>query len=70
MDFFSPNPLRAFSDPYDVKEYNARPISHDMVSEIFQEFVSGTRERESEEYLRTLSGKKLLYYQWLTLTSA
>ncbi|KAG2140098.1 hypothetical protein DEU56DRAFT_941924 [Suillus clintonianus] len=56
MDFFSPNPLRAFSGPYDVKEYNARPISHDMVSEIFQEFVSATRERESEEYLRTLSG--------------
>lgn len=39
-----------------------------MVSEIFQEFVSGTRERESEEYLRTLSGEKLLGYQYLKLT--
>jgi len=57
MEFFSPNPLRIFSDPYDVNEYNDKPISHDMVSEVFQEFVSGTRERESEEYLHTLSGQ-------------
>jgi hypothetical protein len=70
MDFFSPNPLRAFSDPFNIKEYNARPILNDMVSKIFQEFVLGTQERESEEYLRTLCGKKLLYYQYLTLTSA
>ncbi|KAJ8596101.1 hypothetical protein M405DRAFT_929054, partial [Rhizopogon salebrosus TDB-379] len=56
MEFFSPNPLRVFSDPYDANEYNDKPISRDMVSEVFQEFVSGTRERESEEYLRTLSG--------------
>jgi hypothetical protein len=57
MEFFSPNPLQVFSDPYNANEYNDRPISHDMVSEVFQEFVSGTRERESEEYLRTLSGE-------------
>jgi hypothetical protein len=64
MEFFSLNPLRVFSDPYDVKEYNDKPISHNMVSEVFQEFVSGTRERESEEYLCTLAGEKtfLLYH--------
>ncbi|KAG2159431.1 uncharacterized protein EDB93DRAFT_1099792 [Suillus bovinus] len=55
-EYNSLNPLRAFSDPYNIKEYNARPISHDMVSKIFQEFVSAMQERESEEYLRTLSG--------------
>ena len=60
MEFFSPNPLRTFSDPYDANKYNDKPISRDMVSEVFQEFVSGTRERESEEYLRTLSGEKML----------
>ncbi|KAJ8596095.1 hypothetical protein M405DRAFT_782130 [Rhizopogon salebrosus TDB-379] len=56
-----PNPLRVFSDPYDANEYNDKPISRDMVSEVFQEFVSGTRERESEEYLRTLSGTSISF---------
>lgn len=62
MDFFSPNPLRLFSDPYDVNNYNDRPISNDVVSEVFQDFVSATRESESEEYLRTLSGENNLLY--------
>ncbi|KAG2113703.1 hypothetical protein DEU56DRAFT_710042, partial [Suillus clintonianus] len=51
-----PNPLQAFSDPHDKKNYNDKPISNDVITEVFQEFVSGTRERESEDYLRTLSG--------------
>lgn len=60
MEFFSPNPLQVFSDPYDTHKYNDKPISHDIVSEVFLEFVSGTRERESEEYLRTLTGENAL----------
>jgi len=60
MEFFSPNPLRTFSDPYDANKYNDKPISRDMVSEVFQEFVSGTRERESEEYLRTLHQENVI----------
>ncbi|KAG1780071.1 hypothetical protein EV702DRAFT_1194838 [Suillus placidus] len=61
MDFFSPNPLRLFSDPYDVNNYNDKPISNDVVSEVFQDFVSATRESESEEYLRTLSGVSISF---------
>jgi hypothetical protein len=57
MDFFSLNLLWAFSDPYNLTGYNARPLLHDMVSKIFQEFMSGMWERESEEYLCTLSDK-------------
>jgi hypothetical protein len=57
MDYFSPNPLQAFSDPRDKKNYNDKPISNDVITEVFQEFVSGTRERESEDYLRTSSGE-------------
>ncbi|KAG1774617.1 hypothetical protein EV702DRAFT_1047571 [Suillus placidus] len=61
MDFFSPNPLRLFSDPYDVNNYNDKPISNDVVSEVFQDFVSATWESESEEYLRTLSGVSISF---------
>ncbi|KAG2035691.1 hypothetical protein BDR03DRAFT_867591 [Suillus americanus] len=57
----NPNPLWLFSDPYDVNNYNDRPISNTMVSEVFQDFVSATRESESEEYLHTLSGVSISF---------
>ena len=63
MDYFSPNPLQSFSDPGDTKNYNDKLISNDVITEVFQEFVSGSRERESEDYLRTLSGKS--QFTWL-----
>lgn len=66
MDYFSPNPLQSFSDPGDTKNYNDKPISNDVITEVFQEFVSGSRERESEDYLRTLSGKS--QFKWLLCT--
>ncbi|KAG1721192.1 hypothetical protein EDB19DRAFT_1773743, partial [Suillus lakei] len=56
MDYSSPNPLQAFSNPGNKKNYNDKPISNDVITEVFQEFVSGTQERESEDYLWTLSG--------------
>ncbi|KAG0700040.1 hypothetical protein DFH29DRAFT_876907 [Suillus ampliporus] len=56
LQALSPNPLQAFSDPGDKKNYNDKPISNDVITEVFQEFVSGMRERESEDYLWTLSG--------------
>ncbi|KAG0697389.1 hypothetical protein DFH29DRAFT_878740 [Suillus ampliporus] len=66
MDYFSPNLLQLFSDPGDTKNYNDKPISNDVITEVFQEFASGSRERESEDYLWTLSGKS--QFEWRLCT--
>lgn len=52
-----PPMLEPFSAPNDVNGYNGKIISHDMISEIYLEFVSHSRERESSDFLRTLKGE-------------
>ena len=50
--------LQPFSEPFDVDGYDARSITHDLVTEVYEEFVRRTREMESTRYLRTLSGQQ------------
>ncbi|RDB21084.1 hypothetical protein Hypma_011838 [Hypsizygus marmoreus] len=48
--------LKEFSVP-DVKEgYNDQSITHDMITDVYLDFITRTRQAESMEYLRTLSG--------------
>ncbi|KAJ3523711.1 hypothetical protein NM688_g8682 [Phlebia brevispora] len=45
-----------YSAPMNKKGYNDRYITHDLISDIYLEFVRRTREAESSAYLRTLTG--------------
>lgn len=51
--FFSA-PLRPFSLPSDIQGYADKPISHEMITEAYLDFVTQARQVESESYLRTL----------------
>jgi hypothetical protein len=53
---FVPPQLKSFSDPTDKHGYNDDPISDDVITEVFLEFSNRTRNEESDEYLRTLTG--------------
>jgi hypothetical protein len=48
--------LSKFSGPHDVDGYADRPITDDTITDLFLEFSERTRQRESENYLRTLTG--------------
>ena len=43
--------------------YAGRSITDEMVSEVYLSFVSRTRQQESELYLRTLTGRELLFFR-------
>lgn len=53
-----PMQLKAFSKPTDKLGYNDNPICNDLITEVFLEFSDRTRNEESDEYLRTLTGTK------------
>jgi len=48
--------LKKFSDMKDRDGYNDTPITDDMVTDLYQQFVKQTRQPESEEYCKTLTG--------------
>jgi hypothetical protein len=54
---FKKNNLKMFSDPANEKGYNDVPISNDMITEIYLEFIKKTRQQESVEYCKTRTGK-------------
>jgi hypothetical protein len=41
---------------FGANEYGDKPITDDLITDIFIEFSDQTRQSESEEYLRTLKG--------------
>ncbi|KAI6009042.1 Septin-domain-containing protein [Pisolithus marmoratus] len=47
--------LTMFSPFVNLQGYAGRPITDEMVSEVYLSFVSKTRQQESESYLRTLT---------------
>lgn len=49
--------LEVFSDPWDPERYAAKPITNDMVTEVYVEFGERTRKAESDDYMRTLTGQ-------------
>ena len=51
-----PLPLKNFSKPHDKQGFNSNSISDDMVTEVFLGFSEKTRNEESDEYTRTLTG--------------
>jgi hypothetical protein len=53
---FETVPVEPFSAPYDAEGYADTSISDDMVTDVFLEFSSRTRKKESEKYLRSITG--------------
>ncbi|KAG2045396.1 hypothetical protein BDR06DRAFT_852815, partial [Suillus hirtellus] len=47
--------LQAFSNPGDSLGYADKCISSEIITEVFSDFCAGTRQKESEMYLKTLS---------------
>jgi hypothetical protein len=50
-------PLHKFSGPYDTNGYAATSVTDDGITDVFLEFSERTRQKESEKYLRTLTGR-------------
>ncbi len=46
-----------FGLPEDIEGYHMNVITHDLISDVYLEFTKKTRVRESENYLRTLTGQ-------------
>lgn len=53
----SKTPLQQFSDPWDSKGYGGKPISDDLITSVYVGFCDRSRNSESDDYLRTLTGK-------------
>ena len=51
-----PLQLKSFSEPHDKLGFNTNSISDETVTEVFLEFSEKTRNEESDEYTRTLTG--------------
>ena len=43
--------------------YTGQSITDEMVSEVYLSFVSRTQQQESELYIRTLTGRELLFFR-------
>jgi hypothetical protein len=55
---FRTSPIVPFSDPNAIYGYCDSVINHELVTDIFNEFSERTRRKESESYLKTLSGER------------
>lgn len=53
---FKPTPLKMFSEPFDKHGYQDHIITHDLVTDIYQEFSDSTWQPESTEYCQTRMG--------------
>ncbi|KAF8054908.1 hypothetical protein FPV67DRAFT_1681291 [Lyophyllum atratum] len=49
-------PFQCFSDPDALSGYRDQSITHDLVTDVYLDFVKQTREDESSDYARTLQG--------------
>lgn len=49
-------PLTMFSKPDLEAGYNDTPITSDMITDVYLDFVEQTRQRESADYCKTLTG--------------
>jgi hypothetical protein len=57
QNIFRPVLLQQFSAPNSTTGYNDKFISDDIITELYLEFGQRTRQEESSEYLRTLTGE-------------
>jgi len=53
---FKRTSLQVFSDPSDNLGYSDSPIASDLVTDVYLEFITKTRQSESTEYCKTRSG--------------
>lgn len=51
-----PVALQAFSEPYNIDGFDDESITDDMITEILLVYHEKTRQEESAEYARTLTG--------------
>lgn len=66
-----PTELEAVSPPGDPDKYNDTSISGDTISAVYLQWVERTRQPESEQHLRTLTGECAMnYIICKTLTAA
>jgi hypothetical protein len=52
-----PRKLIPFSGPYDPDGYGDTFMTHDLITDIYLEFSERTRKKESDEYIKTLTGE-------------
>lgn len=52
-----PITLQKFSDPLELDGYCDKPITDDLITDIYLDFSNKTRSSESQDYLRTLIGE-------------
>lgn len=48
--------FQQFSTPENKQGYNDSPITHDLITDVYLEFIQRTRQEESSEYCRTRTG--------------
>lgn len=51
-----PATLVPFSSPDDEAGYDDHPITHDLINDVYAEFSTRRRHKESDNYLKTLTG--------------
>jgi hypothetical protein len=57
ISIFRPDPLLPFSDPFNPEGYADNSITHDLITELFLIFHERTRKKESDDFLKTLTGE-------------
>ena len=57
---FRSDPLMPFSSPFDPEGYADNSITHDLITELFLMFHERGRKKESDDYLKTLTGESTL----------
>ena len=50
-----------FSSPYDLEGYGDDSITDDLITDVFLEFSERTQKDESDSYMRTLTGRCVLF---------
>ena len=55
---FKPVVLQQFSAPDSTMGYNDKSISDEIITKVYLDFSQQTRQEESSEYLKTVTGKQ------------
>ena len=62
---FKPLVLQQFSAPDSMMGYNNRSISNDIITDLYLDFCQRTRKEESSEYLKTVTGDRSPFHEFL-----
>jgi hypothetical protein len=53
--------LEEFSKPEDPAKYSCVPISSDMITDVYLEFIENTRKQESTDFCKTRTGQIIMF---------